>query len=61
MKSNKVIFCQRFNVSRQIDLFEKSDIRWFAIAFENMYSESRADMYQQLDKEQQLKLLPFSS
>lgn len=48
-----------FTVSRQVDLFEKSDIRWFSEAFENMYSESRADMYQQLDKEQQLKLLPF--
>lgn len=48
-----------FTVSRQVDLFEKSDTRWFAEAFENMYSESRADMYQHLDKEQQLKLLPF--
>lgn len=48
-----------FTVSRQIDLFEKSDVKWFAEAFENMYSESRADMYQQLSKEQQLKLLPF--
>lgn len=48
-----------FSVSRQIDLFEKSDIRWFAIAFENMYSESRADMYQQLEKDQQLMILPF--
>lgn len=48
-----------FSIARQIDLFDISDIRWFAIAFENMYSESRADMYQQLDKEQQLKLLPF--
>lgn len=48
-----------FTLSRQVDLFEKSDIRWFSEAFENMYSESRADMYQQLDKEQQLKLLPF--
>jgi len=48
-----------FDVRRQIELFEKSDIRWFAIAFENMYSESRADMYQQLNKEQQLELLPF--
>lgn len=48
-----------FSISRQIDLFEKSDIRWFAVAFENMYSESRADMYQQLEKEQQLMILPF--
>ncbi len=48
-----------FTISRQIDLFEKGDIRWYAEAFENMYSESRADMYQQLDKEQQLKLLPY--
>lgn len=48
-----------FTVSRQIDLFEKSDVKWFAEAFENMYSESRADMYQHLSKEQQLKLLPF--
>lgn len=48
-----------FTISRQIDLFDKSEIRWYAEAFENMYSESRADVYQQLDKEQQLKLLPF--
>lgn len=48
-----------FTVSRQIDLFEISDVKWFAEAFENMYSESRADMYQQLTKEQQLKILPF--
>jgi magnesium transporter len=50
-----------FDIPRQVDIFEKSDIRWFSVAFENMYSESRADLYQHLDKEDQLKLLPYLS
>jgi magnesium transporter len=48
-----------FDIRRQIDIFEKSDLRWFATAFENMYSESRADLYQKLDTDEQLKLLPY--
>ena len=48
-----------FDTGRQIQIFEQGDKKWFSIAFENMYSESRADLYQKLDLEQQLELLPY--
>jgi magnesium transporter len=50
-----------FDVSRQIELFEMGDKKWFSQAFENMYSESRADFYQKLEPDQQLELLPYLS
>ncbi len=42
-----------------LELFEHVDRRFFAGIFTNMSSDVRADLYQELDKDQQLELLPF--
>jgi magnesium transporter len=43
----------------QMKLFHKYDKLSFAYIFENMSSDIRADLYQELDKSEQVELLPF--
>jgi magnesium transporter len=42
-----------------MELFRYYDKLHFAYIFENMYSDVRADLYQELSKEEQIGLLPF--
>ncbi len=42
-----------------LELFDLVERRFFATIFTNMSSDIRADLYQELDKDQQLELLPF--
>jgi magnesium transporter len=48
-----------FDFDLQLELFSLINRRHFAQIFINMPSELRADLYQELDIEQQLELLPF--
>ena len=48
-----------FDRDKQIKLFELLDRKSFADIFVNMASDIRADFYQELNREQQLQLLPF--
>jgi magnesium transporter len=47
------------DLEQLIGLFAVVDKRTFARIFTNMSSDIRADLYQELDKDQQLELLPF--
>ena len=55
------LILSEFDVPRQYDLFELADRRWFAQAFEHMYSESRADLFQMMEPEDQASILPYIS
>ncbi|MTI32803.1 magnesium transporter [Xanthovirga aplysinae] len=55
------LILSEFDFSRQIELFHLLDRMTFAEAFENMYSESRADLFQQMTVEEQTMLLPYLS
>jgi magnesium transporter len=48
-----------FDLETQLALFNYYDKLSFAFIFENMYSDVRADLYQELSKEQQISLLPY--
>jgi magnesium transporter len=48
-----------FDLDKQLALFNYYDKLSFAFVFENMYSDVRADLYQELSKEQQISLLPY--
>ncbi len=48
-----------FNRETQMKLFNLLDRKTFADIFTNMASDVRADFYQELDREQQLQMLPF--
>ncbi len=48
-----------FDLEMQEDLFEKLGPKDFARIFVHMASDERADFYQELDREEQLKLLPY--
>lgn len=48
-----------FTVDIQIKLFHALDRRTFAIIFGHMFSDIRADLYQELTKEEQIELLPY--
>ena len=48
-----------FDADMQVELFEALGPRGFAGIFIHMASDLRADFYQELDREDQLKLLPY--
>lgn len=48
-----------FNQSLQIKLSHELDKRTFARIFGQMYSDIRADLYQEFSKEEQIELLPY--
>lgn len=48
-----------FDKELQLELFHLINRLDFAYIFENMYSDIRADLYQELSKEEQISLLPF--
>ncbi len=50
-----------FPLARQLALFRSAGVKRFALIFENMPSESRADMFPRLTPEEQTALLPFLS
>lgn len=43
----------------QLEIFHKFDKMTFANIFENMYSDMRADFYQELDQKEQIELIPY--
>ena len=48
-----------FTTDKQHDIFQIMDKRSFSNLFTNMYSDSRADLFQELTKEEQIEILPF--
>lgn len=48
-----------FSQTIQLKLFHSLDRRTFAQLFAHMYSDIRADLYQELTKEEQIELLPY--
>lgn len=48
-----------FTIDLQIKLFKSLDRRSFATIFGQMFSDIRADLYQELTKEEQIELLPY--
>lgn len=50
-----------FSLDLQIKLFHSLDRRSFASVFGCMFSDIRADLYQELTKEEQIELLPYLS
>ena len=48
-----------FDVDLQVELFERLGPKGFAPIFVQMASDVRADLYQELDREDQLRLLPY--
>jgi magnesium transporter len=50
-----------FEWDMQYDLFTAMERREFATIFAHMYSDSRADFYQYLAREEQIEILPFLS
>ena len=50
-----------FHVSKQLSLFQSVSKKRFAIIFEKMPSEDRADLYQHLSHEEQAAISPFLS
>ncbi len=48
-----------FDIDMQVDLFERLGPKDFAPIFVQMASDIRADFYQELDREDQLRLLPY--
>lgn len=48
-----------FSLDLQIKLFHSLDRRTFAKVFGQMFSDIRADLYQELTKEEQIELLPY--
>lgn len=48
-----------FSLDLQIKLFHSLDRRTFAQIFGQMFSDIRADLYQELTKEEQIELLPY--
>jgi magnesium transporter len=48
-----------FSESNQIRLFHALDRRTFAKLFAHMFSDIRADLYQELTKEEQIELIPY--
>lgn len=48
-----------FSQTIQLKLFHALDRRTFARLFAHMYSDIRADLYQELSKEEQIELLPY--
>lgn len=48
-----------FSIDLQLKLFHALDRRTFAKIFGQMFSDIRADLYQELSKEEQIELLPY--
>jgi magnesium transporter len=48
-----------FDMVRQVDFFRHISKKRFGRVFENMLSDSRADLFQQLERDEQVALLPF--
>ncbi len=48
-----------FDIDLQVDLFKRLGAKDFAPTFVQMASDVRADFYQELDREDQLRLLPY--
>jgi magnesium transporter len=48
-----------FSQDLQLNLFKALDRRTFAKIFGQMYSDIRADLYQELSKEEQIELIPY--
>lgn len=48
-----------FDMPRKLDFFRHISKKRFGRVFENMHSDSRADMFQEMEQEEQVALLPF--
>src|SRR5690606_12552451 len=48
-----------FSLELQLELFQNLPRPQFAKIFSQMYSDIRADLYQELSKEEQIELLPY--
>jgi magnesium transporter len=48
-----------FDMQRKLDYFRHVSKKRFGRIFENMHSDSRADMFQQLEQNEQVSLLPY--
>ena len=48
-----------FPIERQYEIFKILDKRTFSDFFTSMYSDSRADLFQEFTKEEQIEILPF--
>ena len=48
-----------FTTDKQYEMFKICDRRFFSDIFSYMYSDIRADLYQELQKEEQIELLPY--
>lgn len=48
-----------FSIDMQLKLFNSLDRRTFALIFGQMFSDIRADLYQEFSKEEQIELLPY--
>ena len=46
-------------IEKEYELFKVSDRKTFARFFTHMYSDSRADLFQEFSKEEQIEILPF--
>lgn len=46
-------------LEKQLEIFRSIDKMKFANIFENMYSDIRADFYQELDQKEQIELIPY--
>ncbi len=50
-----------FDMTRQLDYFQHTSRKRFARIFENMVSDSRADLYQHFTQQEQISFLPYLS
>ncbi|TVQ20473.1 MAG: magnesium transporter [Bacteroidetes bacterium] len=50
-----------FDITRQLDFFQHTSRKRFARIFENMVSDSRADLYQHFTQQEQISFLPYLS
>lgn len=50
-----------FDITRQLDYFQNVSRKRFARVFENMVSDSRADLFQHFTQQEQISLLPYLS
>lgn len=48
-----------FTIEKQYELFHIFDKRTFSDLFTHMYSDSRADLFQEFEKEEQIEILPY--
>ncbi len=48
-----------FSTDKQYELFKICNKRFFSEIFTNMYSDVRADLFQEFEKEEQIEILPY--